>query len=225
MPNSSGAAPCSILAGADRIPVRSPYPVGPNKASGSVPRAMVSIPLPAPCNSTKGTAATGPKIASNVAPSGWSPVARRAEIIADMRRRRPNSTSRAATCAGPTSDAAMTATEWLDPIACSRRGRCAAIAVDTNQVAPNTLARTIIVQGTPDGISGWCDVAGGGGNAFGTRSQFIGRPITRCNVAHAMHAPRQPNASMNAALVGQPTVLANPANKVMPVIALRALRP
>ena len=30
---------------------------------------------------------------------------------------------------------------------------------------------------------------------------------------------------MNSALVGQPTVLAKPANSVMPVIALRASRP
>ena len=30
---------------------------------------------------------------------------------------------------------------------------------------------------------------------------------------------------MKIALVGQPTVLANPANSVMPVIALRASRP
>ena len=63
------------------------------------------------------------------------------------------------------------------------------------------------------------------GTIFGTSSRFIGRPISRCSAAHARQAPRQPNASMKIALVGQPTVLANPANSVMPVIALRASRP
>ncbi len=145
--------------------------------------------------------------------------------MGDIRRSRPNSTSRAATCAGPTSEAAATATAWVDPMACSNRGRCAAMAVETNQVAPNTLARTIIVHGTPDAVSCAWVAVGGGGRIFGTSSRFIGRPISRCSAAHARQAPRQPKASMKIALVGQPTVLANPANSVMPVIAFRASRP
>ena len=67
--------------------------------------------------------------------------------------------------------------------------------------------------------------SGGCGTAFGISSRFIGRPMTRCSTAQAMQAPRQPNCSMKNALVGQPTVLANPAKSVMPVIALRASRP
>jgi hypothetical protein len=55
------------------------------------------MPLPAPCSSTKGIAATGPNIASNAAP-----VAKRAEIIGDRLRSSVNSTRRAVTCAGPT---------------------------------------------------------------------------------------------------------------------------
>src|SRR5689334_10569127 len=110
-------------------------------------------------------------------------------------------------------------------MACNSRGKCAAMAVETHQVAPNTLARTIIVQGTPDAVScGWA-AAGRGEAIFGTSSRFIGRPISRCNAAHPRQAPRQPKALMKMALVGQPIVLANPANSVMPVIALRALRP
>ena len=61
--------------------------------------------------------------------------------------------------------------------------------------------------------------------AFGTSSRLSGSPIIRCSAAHATQAPRQPKASMKMALVGQPTVLAKPANSVMPVIALRASRP
>src|SRR6516162_9895934 len=99
------------------------------------------------------------------------------------------------------------ATAWVDPRACSNRGRCAAMAVDTHQVAPKTLASTIIVRDTPDGASGACAFSDGGGGALGTSSRFIGSPISTCSAAHARHAPRQPKASIKTALVGQPTVL------------------
>ena len=82
--------------------------------------------------------ATGPKIASSAAPIGCRMVARRAEIIGDARRSRVNSISRAATCAGPTSAPAATAAVGVAPMASSSRGKCAASAVETNQVAPNT---------------------------------------------------------------------------------------
>src|SRR6516225_8855212 len=98
------------------------------------------------------------------------------------------------------------ATAWVDPRACSNRGRWAAMAVDTHQVAPKTLASTIIVHGTPDGVPGARALSGGGGGALGTNSRFIGSPITACSAAHARHAPRQPRASMKRTLVGQPTV-------------------
>ena len=105
------------------------------------------------------------------------------------------------------------------------RGRCAAKAVETNQVAPKTAASTIIVQGMPDGASCSGVISAACGCAFGIRSRFIGRPMTRCRTAQATQAPRQPKCSMNNALAGQPTVLAKPAKSVMPVIALRASRP
>ena len=137
-----------------------------------------------------------------------------------------NSTRRAATWAGPSSEPAKIANAAAAPIASKSRGRCAAKAVATHQVAPNTAARTIIVQGMPDGVAACCGVVSAGcGAAFGMSSRFIGRPMTRCSTAQAMQAPRQPKCSMNSALVGQPTVLAKPANSVMPVIALRASRP
>lgn len=82
-----------------------------------------------------------------------------------------------------------------------------------------------MVHGTPAG-TGCSDAAtGAGGGALGTSRRFSGRASSRCSAAHAKQAPRQPRASMNQALAGQPNVLANPANSVMPVIALRASRP
>ena len=42
-----------MRAGATMIPVRRPYPAGPNSASGRVPREIVNSPLPAPWNSAK----------------------------------------------------------------------------------------------------------------------------------------------------------------------------
>ena len=103
------------------------------------------------------------------------------------------------------------------------RGRCAAKAVETHHVAPNTAASTIMVHGMPDGAATCSGVFSGGCSAaFGTSSRFIGMPMIRCSTAHATQAPRHPKCSIKSALVGQPTVLAKPAKSVM---ALRASRP
>ena len=48
-----------------------------------------------------------------------------------------------------------------------------------------------------------------------------GMPRTRCNAAQLKHAPRQPTWLSSSADSGQPTVLANPAISVMPVMTLR----
>ena len=155
-----------------------------------------------------------------------SPVASRAEIIGEVCRSIPELDETRGDLGRPDQRGRGDRGRRRRPIASSRRGRCDARAVETNHVAPNTLARTIIVHGTPDGrVRSLPRPAGGGGGAFGTSSRLIGRPIIRCNAAQARHAPRQPNASMKKALVGQPTVLAKPANRVMPVMALRASLP
>jgi hypothetical protein len=96
------------------------------------------MPLPAPCSSAKAQAAGAPKSTSAAAPSGCSSAAIRAESSGCQRRSRPYSSSRAPTCAGPTSAPAATALARLAPAACKRRGRCAAIAVLTNQVTAKT---------------------------------------------------------------------------------------
>ncbi|MCY1377255.1 hypothetical protein D9M69_648170 [compost metagenome] len=61
-------------------------------------------------------------------------------------------------------------------------------------------------------------------DACGT-STWRGRPITRCKAAHTRHAPRQPTEVSSQADSGHPTVLENPANSVMPVMARRASWP
>ena len=97
------------------------------------------------------------------------------------------------------------------PIACSRRGKWDAMAADTNQVAANTPARTIMVQEIAPPSP--CAEGGGGsgGGACGTSNRFIGKPTRMCSAAQPRQAPRQPNASIMNALRGHPTVLAKPA--------------
>src|SRR3546814_7603351 len=54
---------------------------------------------------------------------------------------------------------------------------------------------------------------------------FSGIPTNRCSAAQLRQAVRQPNSTSSQAERGQPTVLAKPANKVIPVMALRAWLP
>ena len=117
------------------------------------------------------TSTVSPGTTSAAAPAGCSTVAIRAETSGCARRIRPNSTSRAATCAGPTSAAAVMAPDALAPTTSSSRGRCAAMPVLTTQVAANTKASNAIA---PRGavfspMAGAAVSAGGGGGAGGTR--------------------------------------------------------
>ena len=137
----------------------------------------------------------------------------------------PNSTRRAATCAGPTRAAAAIAAVVLAPAISRRRGRCAAMAPVTNQVAAKTKARIAIApRGAGDASPSTSAVRTGGG-ARGISSRFKGSPITMCSAAQMRHAARQPNYASRNAESGHPTVLAKPAIKVMPVIGPRAARP
>ncbi len=52
-----------------------------------------------------------------------------------------------------------------------------------------------------------------------------GNGTTRCRPAHTRHAPRHPMVLTSQAVTGQPTVLAKPANRVMPVMVRRAFWP
>ena len=82
----------------------------------------------------------------------------------------PNSTSRAATCAGPTKAAAAIAAVVLAPAISRRRGRCAAMAPVTNQVAANTKARIAIAPRGAGELSAAISDARAGGGAAGSRT-------------------------------------------------------
>ena len=203
----------------------------PKKTSGKVPLAIVSTPLPAPC-STANRAATGaPKSTSRAAPTGCIAAARRADSSGWTRRSKPNSSSRPATCAGPTSA----------PTAIAPRQRHAALLEQPGQVRGHRRADE------PGDREDECEQAGGmarrhGGALVGQRrvgrrarrrarrrdlgsNAFSGTPSTRWSAAQVKQAPRQPMCVSRKAESGQPTVLAKPAISVMPVIAPRASRP
>ena len=64
-----------------------------------------------------------------------------------------------------------------------------------------------------------------GADGLGIKNRLIGRQTRRLSAAQPKHAPRQPKLPSSQAESGHPTVLANPAINVMPVMALRASRP
>src|SRR5260370_33281726 len=68
-------------------------------------------------------------------------------------------------------------------------------------------------------------LAAGSGGAGGSTSQLSGIATSRFSAAQIRQASRQPKACSNHAEAGQPTVLAKPAIKVIPVIDARASRP
>src|SRR5271170_5162673 len=120
------------------------------------------MPLPAPCNSTNAMIPGAPNTTRNAAPIGCSTAAIRAEVIGWNERDSPNSTSRAPTWAGPTKAAAAIAAVADAPAACSKPGRCAAIAPCTNQVAEKKKARIgIAARGAlVGGNSAWACASG-----------------------------------------------------------------
>lgn len=95
----------------------------------------------------------------------------------------------------------------------------------TNQVIANTKERIAIApRGAGEASPSTSEVRTGGG-ARGISNRFRGSPINMCSTAQMRHAARQPNYASRKAESGHPTVLANPAIKVMPVIGPRAARP
>ena len=190
-----------------------------------MPLAIVNTPLPIPCNTTKTAAAGPPTNASTSAPIGWQIVASRADTSGWNRRKKLNSNTRAPTCAGPINAPAAIATAEVVPAASSSTGRCAAMAPATNQVVANTTASNGMAKRGGGGPSSSAIAALAGGGAGGTRNRFSGSPSTRCSPAQARQAPRQPTTSSSTAETGQPTVLAKPAIRVIPVIGPRAARP
>ena len=76
------------------------------------------------------------------------------------------------------------------------------------------------------GFTGLLPSAGGGAaSVFGIRKRLMGKPIRTFAAAQTRQVSRQPMVSSPHWVSGQPTVLAKPAIRVMPVIARRALSP
>jgi hypothetical protein len=126
-----------------------------------------------------------------------------------------------ATCAGPISVAAAIAAVAVAPDVSSKRGRWAAMAPVTNPTAPNTKANTTIPfagERTPGSRASLRDRTPDNG----MKSRLIGRQTKRFSAAQPRQAPRHPKLSFSKAESGQPTVLAKPPIKVMPVIGPRA---
>ena len=94
-----------------------------------------------PCNSANAMIPGAPDTTRNAAPSGCSAEASRAKETGWNECKTPNSTMRAPTWAGPTNAAAVIAAGADAPAACSKAGRCAAIAPCTNQVAEKKKAK------------------------------------------------------------------------------------
>src|SRR6478672_7235399 len=137
----------------------------------------------------------------------------RAEEIGWNERNNPNSTIRAPTWAGPTSDAAAIAALEDAPAACSNPGKCAAIAPCTNQVAAKKKARIgIAVRGGGAAVVSVVARGSAAGTPWrGIASQLTGAASSIFKPAQVRQAARQPNSCRNNALSGQPIVLAKPA--------------
>jgi hypothetical protein len=78
-PSASGAAAPVSRDGSEIMPTRLPNPADPNSANGSVPRAMVMMPLPAPYSTVKVDASKGPPATSAMTPIGFMSIASLAE--------------------------------------------------------------------------------------------------------------------------------------------------
>ena len=60
---------------------------------------------------------------------------------------------------------------------------------------------------------------------MGSMKKLMGKPINRCAAAQAKQVLRQPMVSRPQAVSGHPTVEANPATSVMPVMERLASSP
>ena len=117
------------------------------------------------------------------------------------------------------------ATATLAPEASSSPGKCAAIAVELNQVAAKTNDKR---KSASLGGSASSEIS----LTLGTlllltvgRSAFNGSAKSRWIRAQPIQASRQPQVASIKPDKGQPTVLAKPATRVIPVIGRRASFP
>ena len=210
----SGAAACATREGADSRPVRRPYPAGPNRASGKVPFAMVSMPFPAPCKTAKPAAAGASRYCEQDGPERMQ---RRGDAGGDQRvrptqqhelgnplgdLRRPDEGGGRHGRGRARAGSAQKRWEMGGHRSAHHPGRRER---EREQGHRASVARCSSVDGQRSSAAR---------GAFGTTSRFNGKPTTRCMAAHARHAARQLCAFRSTVERGQPTVLANPAISV-----------
>ncbi|MCY1554952.1 hypothetical protein D9M68_915660 [compost metagenome] len=104
-----------------------------------------------------------------------------------------------------------------------------------NQVTAKTSDSRTVGQNVAPGATAAADVAVGdaaadtgftsGAATLRGKDALSGSPSSRCRPAQHRQAPRQPSSCSSHAVSGQPTVLAKPAIRVMPVMLLRASWP
>src|ERR1700722_77793 len=129
-----------------------------------------------------------------------------------------NSARRAATCAGPTSDAAATACNGVTPERSKSVGSCDAIAPVTNQAAAKTKARSSIsLRGCQPTTAPPSRDTCAGCDGTGSKNRLSGKPAIRLSAAQTSTVSRQPKSLLRKVEIGQLTVEAKPANNVMPV--------
>lgn len=105
------------------------------------------------------------------------------------------------------------------------------MAVLMNQVTAKTKASRIMGPvlreggGSASVANGLVEGAEAGASALISSRRLSGSPITRWAPAQMKQAMRHPSSASMRAEIGQQMVLASPASRVIPVIALRALVP
>lgn len=106
------------------------------------------------------------------------------------------------------------------------------MAVLVNQATAKTKASRTAAPRCLAGVKAACcsDLPAASLDAGAARSAagnmaLSGDAMTRCRPAHTKQAPRHPMLLSSQAVSGQPTVLAKPANRVMPVMVRRAFCP
>ena len=224
-PNASGAAACAIRAGAPRCRGDSHNSSGRRSTSGSVPRAMVRMPLPEPWKIANTLAAAPPKMrddggADRVGDAGeprrdQRMIAAEKARLEDARGHLRRADQRAGRDrlhrrgAGGLQDAReMRGHRAGDgPGGRENEGEQHHGAVDRN-------VRLHRCWRPPP----WRPCTAG------SMKKLMGRPIRICAAAQAKQVLRQPMVSRPQAVSGQPTVEAKPAISVMPVIERRARR-
>ena len=214
-------------------PDTTPKFLRPSSSAVTTGRITPEMPMPAPCSTTN------PATRDGVA-SAWSRQTPAAAIIAkqpvevaamEANRSVAMSTSRPATCMGPTNDAATTARPASIPRS-SRIGSTCEMSMPWSSAARKTAHASSQKTGLRATASAWPAFALGAGacmvawtSARRHAAHTSGAAMPPAATANTSTAPRQPSAPASRCALGNATVPASPATTETMVIARRALSP